>query len=110
MFTDPNRPLREDPVHPEVCPVFTWHQLVTSADRVRQIETECRAATLSCFDDKKALAEAVISFLEPIRKKRKELEKDPDYLFEIIRKGNEKARAVAAATMAELRTVVGFWP
>jgi tryptophanyl-tRNA synthetase len=110
MLTDTQRPRREDPGHPENCPVFTYHQLFTEPQRVSEIETECRTAVLSCFDDKKALAEKIIAWGEPIRKRRAELEKEPQYLEEIIRKGNEKAREVAAQTMKEVRETFGFWP
>jgi tryptophanyl-tRNA synthetase len=110
MLTDTKRPRREDPGHPENCPVFTYHQLFTSKERVTQIEAECRAATLSCFDDKKALADQIIAWSEPIRKKRAELEKEPAYIDEIIKKGNQKARNIASQTIKEVLDVMGFWP
>jgi tryptophanyl-tRNA synthetase len=110
MLTDTKRPRREDPGHPENCPVFTYHQLFTSKERVTQIEAECRAATLSCFDDKKALADQIIAWSEPIRKKRAELEKEPSYIEEIIKKGNQKARNIASQTIKEVLDVMGFWP
>jgi tryptophanyl-tRNA synthetase len=110
MLTDTKRPRREDPGHPENCPVFTYHQLFTPKERVTQIEAECRAATLSCFDDKKALADQIIAWSEPIRKKRAELEKEPAYIEEIIKKGNQKARNIASQTIKEVLDVMGFWP
>jgi len=110
MLTDTKRPRREDPGHPENCPVFTYHQLFTPQERVSQIESECRAATLSCFDDKKALADQIIAWSEPIRKKRAELEKEPAYIDEIIKKGNQKARNIASQTIKEVLDVMGFWP
>jgi len=110
MLTDVLRPRREDPGHPENCPVFSYHQLFTGKERVAQIEVECRGAILSCYDDKNALADQIIAWQEPFRKRRKELEKDPGYLEDIIRKGNEKAKTVASQTMQEVWTAVGFWP
>lgn len=110
MMTDTLRPRKEDPGHPENCPVFTYHQLFTSPERVLEIEKECRAATLTCFDDKKALAEQIIAWSEPIRKRRAELEKEPAYIEEIIKKGNQKARNIATQTIKEVLDVMGFWP
>ncbi|NDD04647.1 MAG: tryptophan--tRNA ligase, partial [Proteobacteria bacterium] len=86
------------------------HQLFTSPERVLEIEKECRAATLTCFDDKKALAEQIIAWSEPIRKRRAELEKEPAYIEEIIKKGNQKARNIATQTIKEVLDVMGFWP
>ena len=110
MMTDTKRPRKEDPGHPENCPVFTYHQLFTPKERIAEIEKECRAATLTCFDDKKALADQIIAWSEPIRKRRAELEKEPAYLEEIIKKGNQKAKNIAAQTIKEVLDVMGFWP
>lgn len=110
MMTDTQRPRKEDPGHPENCPVFTYHQLFTPTARVSEIEKECRAATLTCFDDKKALAEQIVAWSEPIRKRRAELEKEPAYIDEIIKKGNQKARNIASQTIKEVLDVMGFWP
>jgi tryptophanyl-tRNA synthetase len=41
-----------------------------------------------------------------MRAKRKELEKDPGKIREIIEEGNKQARAVARETMAEVREAV----
>lgn len=110
MLTDPNRPLRTDPGHPEICPVFTYHQLFTAPERVAQIEIDCRSAVLGCGDDKQALAEAIIAWQAPILARRKELEKDPAYLEEVLKKGRQKARAVAVQTMDEVWQTMKLWP
>ena len=41
--------------------------------------------------------------LEPIRNRRKEYQKDIPYVYEILRKGSEKAEAVAAQTLKEVK-------
>ncbi len=110
MLTDVNRPRREDPGHPEVCNVFSWHKLFTDPKRVAEIDTECRTAVLSCGDDKNALAERIIEWQAPILKRRKELENEPAYLEEIVRKGTHKAREIAAQTVDEVRETMGLWP
>ena len=46
--------------------------------------------------------------LEPIRARRKELEKNKDYLYEVLRKGSDNARAVAAQTLSEVRDAMGI--
>jgi tryptophanyl-tRNA synthetase len=52
---------------------------------------------------KKMAAEAVNEHLAPIRARRSELAADRAYLRQILRHGDEQARAVADATLAEVR-------
>ena len=41
--------------------------------------------------------------MEPIRARRKEYEKDIPAVYEILKEGSEKARAVAAQTLDEMK-------
>ena len=41
--------------------------------------------------------------MKPIREKRAELEKDPEMIYEILRKGNLKAEKIAAQTLKEVK-------
>lgn len=41
--------------------------------------------------------------LEPIRNRRKELQKDIPYIYEVLKKGSEEARRVAAQTLEDVR-------
>lgn len=52
---------------------------------------------------KPQLADAINGFLEPIRKRRKELEKDQEYLRLILDEGREKIREIGFHTMQEVR-------
>lgn len=52
---------------------------------------------------KNFLAAVLNSTLEPIRTRRHELEKDIPYVYEVLRKGSEEARAVAAQTLADVK-------
>jgi tryptophanyl-tRNA synthetase len=106
MFTDPARVRRTDPGHPDKCNVFTWHRIFSDAARVPQIDEACRGATIGCTDCKAELASRVAPFLAPLREKRRELAAKPGMLDEVIAAGNEKARRIAKATMAEVREAV----
>jgi tryptophanyl-tRNA synthetase len=57
---------------------------------------------------KRDLAEAVNGFLRPVRDRYAELRSDPGAVEEALRKGADKAREVAAATMAVVRERVGL--
>jgi tryptophanyl-tRNA synthetase len=57
---------------------------------------------------KKRLTEAVNTELAPLRARRAELEADPGYLREVLRRGNERANEVAEATLDEVRAAMGM--
>ena len=52
---------------------------------------------------KKFLNTVINNMLEPMRQRRHELEQDIPEIFNILKKGSEQARAVAAQTMDEVR-------
>ncbi len=107
MFTDPKRIYRKDPGHPETCPVFAY-QKIFNKERVEEIEKECKNAKIGCTECKKELGEVLSLFLKPLREKRKELEKDKENLWKILKKGSEKAKEVAEKTMDEVKTKTGL--
>ncbi len=106
MITDPQRARRSDPGNPDICNVFSFHEIYTPDDIVRQVDRDCRTAALGCVDCKKILGENLNRALEPIREKRKELEANLDEVEEIMEQGNAKARAIAKQTMTEVRDAV----
>jgi tryptophanyl-tRNA synthetase len=57
---------------------------------------------------KKRLTEAVNTELAPLRARRAELEADPGFLREVLRRGNERANEVAEATLDEVRAAMGM--
>ena len=52
---------------------------------------------------KKFLNNVLQEELEPIRKRREELQKDIPYVYEVLKKGSEVARETAAQTLHEVR-------
>ena len=44
--------------------------------------------------------------LEPLRKRRAEFEKDIPSVYEILKKGSEEARAIAAQTLSEVKAAM----
>ncbi|KAB2958392.1 MAG: tryptophan--tRNA ligase [Thermoanaerobaculia bacterium] len=108
MFTDPTRIRRSDPGHPETCNLFAFHRLVSPPEVADRVERECRAAAIGCVEDKKLLAEQLIAFLEPLQRRRAELLADRGQLLAILRRGSERARERAGATMAAVREAVGL--
>jgi tryptophanyl-tRNA synthetase len=54
------------------------------------------------------LTEAMNAYLRPLRKKRKELESDPDYIRKVLLKGIDQARKVASETLEEVRAAMNM--
>ncbi len=58
---------------------------------------------------KPALADLSVAKLSPLTKRMGELLKDTAEIDRILRKGNEKADAIASKVVAETRDLMGFW-
>ncbi|MCI0532199.1 MAG: tryptophan--tRNA ligase [candidate division Zixibacteria bacterium] len=101
MITDPKKIRKNDPGRPEICPVYTLHQIYNS--NPQEIYDGCTSGSLGCVDCKKMLAGHINQALAPLREKRKELEKKPELIRKSLEKGADKARAKAAATMQDVR-------
>lgn len=55
---------------------------------------------------KKIVTESVNEYLAPLRSRRREYAQDPAYVRQVLREGNERANAVADATLAEVRAAM----
>jgi tryptophanyl-tRNA synthetase len=108
MFTDPQRLKRSDPGRPEVCNLYDFHKLLSPPDVQERVAHQCRAAEIGCVDDKKLLAQILTEYLEPMRRRRAELESDRDTVFDILLEGSRKARERTAETMEAVRSVMGL--
>ncbi|MFC1479661.1 tryptophan--tRNA ligase [Planctomycetota bacterium] len=106
--TDERRKRLADPGVPEDCNIFSIHKLVTPEDKLKEIHEGCTSAGIGCLDCKKILAQNLADYLEPVRKRKEELDKNPDEVYEILKKGMEKARQQAQETMAEVREKMGL--
>jgi tryptophanyl-tRNA synthetase len=109
MFTDPTRIKMSDPGHPETCNVCGYwrHFAPRQADQVWE---GCRTSARGCAQNKRELADVLISVTEPFRAIRRD--PDPTQRYReaegILQEGAARARAVARATMDEVKTAFGL--
>jgi tryptophanyl-tRNA synthetase len=108
MMTDPARKRKTDVGDPELSPVFHLHKIFSSHEEIEYCAHGCRTAEIGCIQCKKILIKNVFAYLEPIWKRRAELMDDPDDIYNIAKKGSEKAAVVAEATMKIVREVMGL--
>jgi tryptophanyl-tRNA synthetase len=73
-----------------------------------EVETEFEGSGYGDF--KGAVAEAVVEFLAPVRERYAELRADEAALEEVLAEGAEKARAIAAPILADVREAMGVGP
>lgn len=96
------------PKDPDKCNVFAFLKLVASPDELADWENKYRNGGTGYAEAKKRLAELMIEYFKPYRRKRAELEGNLEYVKQVLAKGAERARAVAAETLAQARNVVGL--
>jgi tryptophanyl-tRNA synthetase len=108
MMTDPQRVRRNDPGNPEVCPVFAYHKVYSSAEQIAEVTQGCLSAGIGCVDCKNILIHNVLTRLEPYYRRRQALEKDKEYVRGIIEDGISRARMEARQTMTAVRAAIGL--
>uniref|UniRef100_A0A7C4CBI2 Tryptophan--tRNA ligase n=1 Tax=candidate division WOR-3 bacterium TaxID=2052148 RepID=A0A7C4CBI2_UNCW3 len=109
--TDPARIHPTDKGHPEVCVVYAYHRAFNSTG-VTEIDERCRAGTIGCVPCKKLLVEVLNRFLEPIRERRAQLQRDTDSVWDILKTGVRHARAEGAVTLELVREAmhIAYFP
>jgi tryptophanyl-tRNA synthetase len=103
MVTDPARQRRSDPGDPAKCPVFDLHKVFSPPASQEWAAAGCRSAGIGCLDCKARLADHMLERLAEVHARRPEYEKRPDTVWDVLQDGNRRARAVAQATLAEVR-------
>ena len=113
MFTDPNHIRVEDPGSLEGNTVFTYldafckpeyfAEFLPEYQNLDELKAHYQRGGLGDMKVKRFLNNVLQAELEPIRNRRKELQKDIPAIYEILNKGSEKAEAVAAQTLKEVK-------
>lgn len=113
MYTDPTHLNVSDPGHVEGNAVFTYlDAFSTDTDfaefwpefsNLDELKAAYTAGGIGDMKCKKLLNNVLEKMLAPMRARRQEFEKDIPEIYNMLRKGSEAAREVAAQTMDEVR-------
>lgn len=106
MYTDPKRVHGDERGEVEKNPVFVYLGAFANEgqrDKVAEYESRYRKGNIKDVEVKEFLFEVLEEFLEPIRKRRAEFEKQPELIDRILKEGTAKARVEANKTMDEIR-------
>lgn len=98
----------EAPKDPLTSTPFLLLRLVASEEESAEWETRYRAGGMGYGEVKKRLLELLDQYFAPYRERRRELEKDQDYVRDVIREGGKRARAVAQQVMQQVREATGL--
>src|SRR5207342_1584145 len=105
--TDSGRDIVRSPEKPGITNLIDILAVARGADHA-EIEREFEGAGYGDF--KQAVAEGVVELLAPVRERYAELRPDEAALEATLAAGAEKARAIAAPTVAEVRGRMGIGP
>ena len=113
MYTDPTHLSVNDPGHVEGNTVFTYLDAFCRDEHfglyfpdyanLDEMQAHYMRGGLGDVKCKKFLEKVLNETLEPIRARRLEFQKDIPAIYDMLRRGCEEARAVAADTLADVR-------
>jgi tryptophanyl-tRNA synthetase len=106
--TDAGPTVPDSPVTEPIQNLFTLMGLVSTPDTLTRFKEKYASCEIRYGDLKKQLAEDIIMFVSPIRKRIKEIMADNEYLKKVAEQGAEKARASASKTLDDVRRIIGF--
>jgi len=106
MITDPQRVKRADPGNPDICNVFSFHRMYSSAQMSAEVNQDCRSAAIGCVECKQKMAESLIAALAPIRESTRYYQDHPEIVDEIIAQGNAVAASEAHKTLEQVRDLI----
>ncbi|MDE7376132.1 MAG: tryptophan--tRNA ligase [Muribaculaceae bacterium] len=100
---EPNQPVSQP-----VANLFSLMELTSAPEVVAHYRQAYADCSIRYGDLKKQLAEDILAVTTPIRERINDILANEDYLRRVVADGAERARARAAATLAEVRQVMGI--
>ncbi|HEO6078801.1 TPA: tryptophan--tRNA ligase [Streptococcus agalactiae] len=111
MYTDPNHIKVEEPGQIEGNMVFHYLDVFGRDEDQKEItamKKHYQKGGLGDVKTKRYLLDILERELSPIRERRLEYAKDMGQVYQMLQKGSEKAQAVAASTLDEVKSAMGL--
>ena len=96
------------PKNPDNCILFALYSLFIDGDQLARLRERYLTPGLKYSDIKKELIEIIWEYFEPYRKKREELMKDRDTVYQMLKQGAQKARSIGSQYLSKARHNVGL--
>ena len=107
ITTDPARIRPTDPGDPAKNICFSYLRLLDHAEsEVSALESRYRSGTVGDVEIKKLVYEVFMSYMQPFRTRKAELESDPSTIERLRQEGASRAREIAATSLARIREAV----
>ena len=109
MYTDPNRISADSPGRVDGNPVFIYHEYFNlDNDKVSDLKERYQTGQVGDVEVKQKLAHAINTFLEPIRERRCQFEREMDLVDDILKQGTRNAHRLAQETLEKVRSSMGI--
>ncbi|MCD6578340.1 tryptophan--tRNA ligase [bacterium] len=105
MITDPEKVRKNDPGHPKICNVFTYHGIFGTKD-LDSISKRCQSGELGCVECKKYLYEDILNVLLKHQKRKKDYSNEQ--IREILDRGKNKAEKIAQEKLNNVKNNMGM--
>lgn len=98
----------EAPKDPDTCNLFLLYKLAASPEQIENLRGRYLAGGTGYGQVKQELFELYRDYFKPYKEKRDALLADPDSIRRILKKGADKARAVANVTLTDVKKKTGL--
>jgi tryptophanyl-tRNA synthetase len=110
MYTDPRRVRSDIPGRVEGNPVFIYHDAFNpDTAEVNDLKERYHGGKVGDVEVKRKLARAINGFLEPLRERRSQYEKQPGLVDDILIDGIRRARGLSRETMDMVYEAMGLY-
>jgi tryptophanyl-tRNA synthetase len=106
ITTDSKAP--NEPKDTETCNIMSIYKFLVNPDELIEMEIKYKEGGISYKEAKEILAETILKYFQPMRTRRNELAKNPEYVAEILSKGAKEANSIAEQTIQQVRKLVGI--
>src|SRR5437588_4444739 len=98
----------EAPKDPERSTIIQLYSLFASKDQVANMRDRFKKGGTGYGDFKKELFEKMWEYYAPMRKRREEIQRDKDYIDNVLARGAKRANEIADQVMQRVRKAVGL--
>lgn len=99
----------EAPKDPDKCNLFVLYKLFATPEKTNELRERYLKGGVGYSEVKKELIGLIYEYFAPYRKKRNELSRDRSIIVEILKKGAEKTRPIAAKMLDEVKRKTGLY-
>jgi len=98
----------EDPKDTKTCNVFQLYKLIANESETAELKEKYTKGGFGYGDAKKTLHEKILEYFKEEREKYEELYPKKDYIYDILKEGNKKAKEQASKTLRLVKKHIGY--